>query len=159
MNEKSSIEKRKRGWGRRTGLLAALLIIIAAVFWFWRTGTSDSNASSENPTKSITKSEDNQDPNRIENGIHVRTGLIDDDGLMTVVANCTACHSAQLVTQNRMNKERWNATIRWMQETQNLWDLGDNQEIIVNYLVKNYPPTEKGRRENIKNIEWYDLSD
>ena len=157
MNAKSQIEKRKRGGGRRAGLLAALVIIIAAVFWFWQHDPTDPNAPSENPSGSITENQGNQDPNRIENGIHVRTGLIDDDGLMTVVANCTACHSAQLVTQNRMNKERWDATIRWMQETQNLWDLGDNQEIIVNYLVKNYPPTEKGRRENLKNIEWYEL--
>ena len=42
-----------------------------------------------------------------------------------------------------MNAERWNTTIEWMQETQNLWDLGGNQEIIVNYLVKNYPVQKK----------------
>lgn len=97
--------------------------------------------------------------NEIENGIHVRTGLKDGEGLMTVVAHCTACHSAQLVIQNRMSKERWNATIRWMQETQNLWDLGDSQEVIVDYLVKNYPVYSKGRRENLENIEWYNLSE
>ena len=78
---------------------------------------------------------------------------------MIVVNNCTNCHSAKLVIQNRMNKERWNATIKWMQETQNLWDLGGNQEIIVNYLVSNYPPEEKGRRMNLSNIDWYALKD
>ena len=77
--------------------------------------------------------------------------------VMTVVNNCTNCHSAKLVIQNRMNKERWLATIKWMQETQGLWDLRDNQEIIVNYLVTNYPPIEKGRRENLTNIEWYEI--
>ena len=97
--------------------------------------------------------------NEIENGIHVRTGLKEGKGLMTVVAHCTACHSAQLIIQNRMNKERWNATIRWMQETQNLWPLGKDQEVIVNYLVKNYPVYVKGRRENLQNIEWYKLSE
>jgi hypothetical protein len=97
------------------------------------------------------------DFDKIENGIHVRTGLIEADGLMTVVNNCTNCHSAKLVTQNRMNAERWIATIKWMQETQNLWDLGKNEEIIVNYLVTNYPPKKKGRREVLSNIEWYDL--
>ena len=51
------------------------------------------------------------DFDKIENGIHVRTGLIEADGLMTVVNNCTNCHSAKLVTQNRMNEERWIATI------------------------------------------------
>ena len=97
------------------------------------------------------------DKDLIKNGIHVRTGFIDAEGLMTVVNNCTNCHSAKLVTQNRMSKERWNATIRWMQETQNLWDLGTNQEIIVNYLVDNYPVEEKGRRENLMGVEWYEL--
>lgn len=96
---------------------------------------------------------------RIENGIHVRTGLIEAEGLMTVVNNCTNCHSALLVIQNRMNAERWIASIKWMQETQNLWDLGENQEIIVNYLVTNYPPKEKGRREILTNIDWYELED
>ncbi|MCW5519618.1 monoheme cytochrome C [Aureitalea sp. L0-47] len=99
------------------------------------------------------------DENLIENGIHVRTGLVEADGLMEVVNNCTACHSAKIVTQNRMNTERWNATIVWMQETQNLWDLGKNQEIIVNYLVTNYPPKKKGRREVLTDIDWYELTD
>lgn len=100
-----------------------------------------------------------EDEDRIEDGIHVRTGLIEAEGLMTVVHNCTTCHSAKLVTQNRMSAERWNATIRWMQETQNLWELGGNQEIIVNYLVTNYPVHDVGRRASLTNIDWYDLED
>lgn len=99
------------------------------------------------------------DEDRIENGIHVRTGLVDAEGLMTVVNNCTNCHSSKLVTQNRMTAERWNETIKWMQETQNLWDLGRNQEVIVNYLVTNYPPKSKGRRMVLTDIDWYDLED
>jgi len=97
------------------------------------------------------------DEDLIENGIHVSTGFVDDVGLMTVVNNCTNCHSSKLVIQNRMNEDRWNATIKWMQETQNLWPLGDNQKIIVDYLVKNYPPVEKGRRASLTNINWYEL--
>ena len=100
-----------------------------------------------------------EDEDRIENGIHLRTGLVDAEGLMTVVNNCTNCHSSKLVTQNRMSAERWNATIKWMQETQNLWDLGKNQEIIVNYLVTNYPPKDKGRRMILTDIDWYELKD
>lgn len=99
------------------------------------------------------------DEDRIENGIHIRTGFVDDEGLMTVVNNCTNCHSAKLVIQNRMSKERWAATIKWMQKTQNLWDLGANEAIIVNYLAKNYAPNEKGRRENLSQVEWYELDD
>lgn len=105
----------------------------------------------------ITEEEDDFD--KIENGIHLRTGLKEGEGLMAVVNNCTNCHSAQLVIQNRMNEERWLATIRWMQETQNLWDLGNNEEIIIKYLVTNYPTTKKGRRANLQNIEWYELED
>lgn len=118
-----------------------------------------------NPTLSIFQSKSEiptytdvlEDEDKIENGIHLRTGLLDADGLMTVVNNCTNCHSAKLVTQNRMSAESWNTTIKWMQETQNLWDLGDNQEIIVNYLVNNYPPEKKGRRTTLTNIDWYVL--
>lgn len=99
------------------------------------------------------------DYDRIENGIHLRTGLIAGEGLTETVQNCTSCHSAKLVIQNRMNKEGWITTIRWMQETQNLWDLGKNEKIIVDYLVKNYPSKKKGRREGLTNIDWYELKD
>ena len=97
------------------------------------------------------------DEDLIKNGIHVSTGLVDGEGLMTVVNNCTNCHSAKLVIQNRMNEERWAATIDWMQRTQNLGDLGANEEIIINYLVANYPPQKVGRRKNLTNIDWYEL--
>lgn len=102
---------------------------------------------------------DEVDPELIENGIHVRTGFVEADGLQTVITNCTTCHSSKLIIQNRMGEEQWNATIRWMQKTQGLWPLGDNQKIIVNYLVKNYPPNEKGRRPALTNIEWYKLDE
>ena len=139
--------------GRRGVLLLLLALGILIVAWLLL--SSDTGLKTSEAEES--GSQASQDWNRVENGIHVRTGLKEDEGLMTVVTHCTACHSAQLVIQNRMNKERWNATIRWMQETQNLWDLGENQEVIVDYLVRNYPPTEKGRRENLKDIEWYEL--
>ena len=46
-----------------------------------------------------------------------------------------------------------------MQKTQNLWDLGDNKEIIINYLVTNYPISSKGRRQNLSVTEWYELDE
>ena len=111
----------------------------------------------KNVTPIYSAVEDDED--KIENGIHVRTGLIAAEGLMTVVNNCTNCHSSKLVMQNRMSAESWNTTIKWMQETQNLWDLGDDQKIIVNYLAMNYPPIAKGRRMVLTNIDWYVLED
>lgn len=95
----------------------------------------------------------------IENGIHVATGLKDDDYLPLVITHCTPCHSAKLVTQNRATKEGWSGIIKWMQETQNLWDLGNNEDLITTYLAKNYGPKKKGRRSILTHIDWYDLED
>jgi len=113
----------------------------------------------ETSTEGYVEVEADEEYDRIENGIHLRTGFVEGEGLMAVVNNCTNCHSAQLVTQNRMSRERWEATIRWMQETQNLWDLGANEDLILNYLATNYAPQEEGRRPNLVVEEWYDLED
>lgn len=104
-----------------------------------------------------TSAVENDDEVEFKDGIHLRTGLIEAQGVMTVIGNCTSCHSSKIILQNRMSAESWNTTIKWMQETQNLWDLGENQEIIVNYLVTNYPIEDKGRRENLSDIDWYEL--
>jgi|SRR5690606_13353709 len=96
---------------------------------------------------------------RIKNKVHIPTGLAEGEGLTEVINNCTNCHSAKLITQNRMKREMWLEAIRWMQETQNLWDLGKNEEIILDYLSTHYAPEEKGRREPLTNIEWYTLTE
>ncbi|WP_245701838.1 cytochrome C [Roseivirga misakiensis] len=87
------------------------------------------------------------------------TGFVEGDFKMLVVANCTACHSAKLVTQNRASKEGWKNMIRWMQETQNLWDLGENEEKILQYLSTHYAPQDQGRRVGLKVEKWYQLED
>ncbi len=133
-------------------LFMMTLAAVVSMFKIYDPTLSIFNSDSE----TLLKIEENED--KIENGIHLKTGFIDDTGLMTVVNNCTNCHSSKLVIQNRMNADRWNATIVWMQETQNLWELGDNQKVIVDYLVKNYPPIDKGRREGITKIDWYELN-
>jgi len=86
-----------------------------------------------------------------------QTALVEGDYKMLVVANCTGCHSAKLVTQNRASKEGWKNMIRWMQETQNLWQLGDNEDKILEYLSTNYAPKDQGRRASLKVEEWYEL--
>jgi len=137
--------------------LFSLFVVAVGGLVYYANNPMAFNFNSETETVSAVPLEVDED--LIVDGIHIRTGLVDDEGLMIVVNNCTNCHSAKLVTQNRMNAERWNSTIKWMQETQNLWDLGKNQEIIVNYLVKNYPPKAKGRRMALSGIEWYELED
>lgn len=73
--------------------------------------------------------------------------LQDDPNVAIVRAHCTACHSAALITQNRLTREGWTETIRWMQKKQGLWPLGQHEEVILNYLVTHYSPNEHGRRK------------
>ena len=67
-----------------------------------------------------------------------------------VRGNCTACHSAKLVTQQRGTADQWLAMIRWMQKKQNLWQFDPvTEERIVAYLAENYPPDAARRRAAI----------
>lgn len=93
----------------------------------------------------------------IKDGIHTPTGFIYDDGLELVIAHCTVCHSSKLVTQNRASEQGWIDMIRWMQASQNLWDLGRDEETVVKYLAKNYAPENNNRRKPLFVSEWYYL--
>ncbi len=160
MEEKDNFREQVRSIYRLLTTLFVLFVLTAAgVIYLLSDPTLSAFRGSETTEEYVEVIPEEDDWDKIENGIHVRTGLKDAEGLMTVVNNCTNCHSARLVMQNRMNEERWVATIRWMQETQNLWDLGKNEEIIVKYLVTNYPPKKKGRREILNNITWYELEE
>lgn len=77
------------------------------------------------------------------------SGLVIAPGFEQTKATCTVCHSAKLITQSRADREGWLAMIRWMQETQNLWPLGPNEPIILDYLAENYAPAFSGRRPNL----------
>lgn len=85
------------------------------------------------------------------------SGLIIDHGLNIVKAQCGACHSTRLVAQNRFTRDGWKDLIRWMQQTQNLWDLGEQEDVILDYLAKNFAPQKKGRRKPLENVDWYVL--
>ncbi|MCB0489342.1 MAG: hypothetical protein KDC99_12760 [Cyclobacteriaceae bacterium] len=95
----------------------------------------------------------------VKDGVHLPTGLKVDVNFELVVTNCTGCHSAKLITQNRANADGWSNIITWMQETQNLWDLGEDKSLIVDYLSKNYAPEQQSRRKPLANVEWYELED
>ena len=94
-----------------------------------------------------------------ENGIHLATGFKEGENLNLVIANCTSCHSPKMVTQNHATRDGWKSMIRWMQETQNLWNLGENEPRILDYLSKYYAPEKAGRRQPLTNIDWYELED
>lgn len=92
-------------------------------------------------------------------GLDPSTGLVIDEGLDLVRAHCTACHSSKLITQFGGTRDVWIEKIRWMQRTQNLWDLGESEPPVLDYLVKHYGPVDAfDRREPLKDIKWYKLS-
>jgi len=96
---------------------------------------------------------------KIEDGVHIPSGLKAGLGLTEVLRHCISCHSAKLITQNRATKDGWKAMIDWMYETQNLPHLGKSEPIVISYLAEHYPPTATGRRKALSDIEWYDFSE
>jgi hypothetical protein len=75
------------------------------------------------------------------------TGLIKNPGWQQVRTHCGGCHSHALVTSQRADRQTWLDIIRWMQETQNLWQFEAGTEAqIIDYLAASYPPQPNGRR-------------
>jgi hypothetical protein len=78
------------------------------------------------------------------------TGLIVAPGWQLVRAHCGGCHAHALVTAQRADRQSWLAIIRWMQDTQNLWQFDPATENgILDYLAENYPPEPNRRRAPI----------
>ena len=76
--------------------------------------------------------------------------LIADDGWELAFAHCSACHSLQLVTSNRGDRDTWLRLIRWMQDSQNLWEIEPVSEArLLDYLARNYGPEDSVRRAQL----------
>ena len=135
------------------GLLVAALVITGGMI-FLITQPAPAPAGSEPlsqvPTETLVAGP-------IADGIDVESGFVAEGEYLLVKQTCSACHSAQLVLQNRATREGWEEMIRWMQATQKLWDLGENEDKILDYLAKHYAPEYKGRRANLVVEEWYEL--
>lgn len=101
------------------------------------------------------------DWDKVEKGIHVKTGMIYDSNFKHIQSHCLSCHSSKLITQNRADRAGWQSMIRWMQKTQGLHDLAESEPKILDYLSKHYAPKEVGRRPNIDmaEVEWYILNE
>ncbi|WAK03529.1 hypothetical protein [Methylobacter sp. YRD-M1] len=94
-----------------------------------------------------------------QNNTDAKTGLIIDQGFETVKTECTVCHSAKLIIQNRATRQGWLETIRWMQNTQGLRQLpAETEREILTYLATNYPLKQQGRRANPVVEKWYWLN-
>ncbi len=76
--------------------------------------------------------------------------LPDDPAKPLVIGHCSACHSLDLVTAQRGDAAFWLKTIRWMQETQNLWVIpGEQEKAIVGYLATHLAEGDFARRPNL----------
>ncbi len=74
----------------------------------------------------------------------LEVNLPEGEGRNLVVENCTACHTASIIKQNRMSRKEWNETIDWMQKNQGMWDLEEAERtVILNYLAEYL-----GKKEN-----------
>lgn len=79
--------------------------------------------------------------------IDADTGLKIDTGWELIAGNCAACHSLTLVTNQRGDRQAWLELIRWMQNSQGLWEFDkESEDIMLNYLAKNYANDYKTRK-------------
>ncbi|NID10616.1 hypothetical protein [Fibrivirga algicola] len=92
--------------------------------------------------------------------IDPESGLIDAPNLMLVKAQCTSCHSTKLIMQHRFTRAGWTERIRWMQKYHKLWNLGETEKPVLDYLSANYGPAPakaQGRRAPLQTPKWYSL--
>ncbi|GAB3760215.1 hypothetical protein GCM10028817_35860 [Spirosoma pomorum] len=90
--------------------------------------------------------------------VDAETGLAVDDNMVLVKGQCTVCHSSKLILQSHFDRDKWVERIRWMQRTQKLWDLGETEKPILDYLVKHYGPLPvnfDGRRLPLDPPKWH----
>lgn len=148
------------------GLVGAViglaLVVVALICTLLFIAFYDESAppQSDDSAKSTLQAQANADvlASNVVDGKDVETGLVVDEGFEIVRGSCTGCHSSAIILQNRFTREVWKEKIVWMQQTQGLWDLGENEPIILDYLAKHHAPEPpKGRRLPLKDIEWYEL--
>ncbi len=68
-------------------------------------------------------------------------GLPIDDGVEITFYLCGACHSLQLVTQQRLTPQRWDHLMDWMVAEQGMPEqTPEDRAAILGYLVRNFAP-------------------
>ncbi|MDF7816568.1 hypothetical protein P1X15_03140 [Runella sp. MFBS21] len=95
----------------------------------------------------------------LADSVDAETGLALDPNFAIIKAQCTGCHSPKLILQHRFTRDEWLSKIRWMQRNHKLWDLGETEKTVLDYLAKHYAPNQAAysRREPLRNIKWYKL--
>jgi hypothetical protein len=91
-----------------------------------------------------------------EQAVDLQSGLLIDVGYKAVKLHCSTCHSPKIIVQNQASRQGWLDTIRWMQKKQGMSLLNEqNENMILNYLAKNYAPNKKNQRTPLKIKKWY----
>ena len=67
--------------------------------------------------------------------------------------HCTQCHSERLLIQQQLDRKDWLKAIRRMQSKENLWDLGDVEPKILDYLSKYYGASENSRKHRVRRAQ------
>ena len=66
----------------------------------------------------------------------------DSEGTWKLVrAHCTSCHSSQILKPLRLSRDAWQGVIKRMQDEEGLWDLGEDESKIIEYLTTYFGPT------------------
>ncbi|MCF2444279.1 hypothetical protein L0657_09955 [Dyadobacter sp. CY345] len=137
--------------------MKATLIVflgLGILFSSFRQETKTQNGISSDELPSISTTRFLSDTTKLDK----ETGLVVDENLYMVKAQCTGCHSTKLISANHFTRDGWKQKIRWMQANHNLWDLGETEKQVLDYLEKNYPPKQMvSRRAPLKDFKWYDL--
>ncbi|MCY3883309.1 MAG: hypothetical protein OXG24_00145 [Gammaproteobacteria bacterium] len=84
--------------------------------------------------------------------IDSKSGLkVDENEIWKLVnAHCGSCHSGRLLAQHSLDRSGWLETIRRMQSDENLWDLGDSEAQILDYLSENYGRNESRSDKRVR---------
>ena len=91
-----------------------------------------------------------------ESAVAVRDQTVEDlpahPGREETFGLCTACHAYRLVSNQGMSRERWDDTLTWMTERQNMADIqGAERALILDYLATAHPPKAPSRTGGFQN--------
>ncbi|HWV55008.1 hypothetical protein [Pseudorhodoplanes sp.] len=59
--------------------------------------------------------------------------------------SCTPCHGFKIVAQQGMTRAQWDDSLNWMTARHGMNRIeGDDRKLILDYLERHYPPTQRG---------------
>lgn len=156
-SEDQKIIKKIQSQASWLGVIVVVLSLL--VFWVGSSMPIWNIRDKANDSSSIISSEVDEyviNPDQIGQ-IDPESGLIMDHYWELAKSQCTGCHSAALVIQTKASRDGWKEMITWMQKSQNLWDLGENENYILDYLEKNYGMPDPHHLQAIHVDEWYEI--